>query len=103
MNIINKITIKAYAVGTGVEIPGYGTTNHDYKTYICAIYKYSLIVGTSLAVLMIIFAGYKYLTSQGNQTQIADAKEIVVGAIIGFTLLVMVRFVLTWLGGNYDC
>ena len=108
MNILNKIIEKAYAVDpapieTGVNIPGSATTSHTYETYICAIYNYSLMVGASLAVLMLIFAGYKYLTSQGNQTPIADAKEIITGTIIGFTLLVMIRFVLTWLGGDYPC
>lgn len=97
--LISKLILKAYALDTGVEIPGHsGTTYSDYKEYIGAIYKFALVAGFSLATLMLIYAGYKYLTSQGNQTQITDAKDIMYGAIIGFVILLLANFVLKFLG-----
>lgn len=92
------LSTHAYAVSVGVEIPGTTGTSFTYKTYMSAILKFSLRIGFALAVLMIVYAGIKYLTSQGNQTQINDAKEILLGAIIGFTMLILISVILSFLG-----
>lgn len=84
-------------LNVGVGIPG-SSGPYTYNTYVRAIYNFSLELGFSLAVLMIIYAGYKYLTSAGNQQAVNDAKEILLGALLGFALLFLVRFILSWLG-----
>ena len=81
----------------GVEIPGTKTTSFTYNSYVNAILKYSVRLGFVLAILMIIYAGIKYMTSQGNQTAINDAKEIMLGAIIGFVMLLLVNMILGFL------
>lgn len=81
-------------VDVGVEIPGHGTHFAGYNSYVSAILDFATKIGFALASLMIIYAGIKYLTSQGNQTAINDAKEILIGAIIGFVLLLLVDVVL---------
>lgn len=55
------------------------------------------VIGT-LAVLMIIFAGYIYMTSQGNPDRINTAKEILVGVIVGVALLFLIRLILSSVG-----
>lgn len=92
------LTTKAYAVDVGVEIPGKGSHFAGFNSYVSAILDYSTKIGFALAALMIIYAGIKYLTSQGNQTQINDAKEILLGAIIGFVMLLLVDVILRFLG-----
>jgi len=94
VNLIEKI----YAVQTGVEIPNAGTTNHTYTTYVAAIYKFAVIIGTSLAVLMIVYASIKYITAAGNQTATNDAKDIILNAILGFVILLLISFILNALG-----
>ena len=90
-------TKTAFAVETGVAVGG-KTTFAGYNAYINAVLKYSTRLGFALAVLMLIYAGIKYMTSQGNQTQINDAKEIMTGAIIGLVLLFLVGVILNFLG-----
>lgn len=83
------LATKAYAVGTGVKIPGSGTTNHTYNTYIDAILKYSITIGLALSTMMFVYAGIKYITSQGDSSKINDAKDIVTGTLIGFVMLLL--------------
>lgn len=94
VNFVDKI----YAVQTGVGIPNSGTTNYTFSSYIAAIYKYSIVVGTSLAVIMLIYAGIKYISSGGNQTAINDAKDIVTNTILGYIILLLIYFILNALG-----
>ena len=65
-----------------------------YQQYMTDLYGFSIQLGSSLAVVMIIYAGYKYLTSQGNQTALNDAKEILIGALLGLAILLLVRVIL---------
>lgn len=86
------------AVNVGVGIPGTSGNSYTYNSYVSAILKYSIRLGFGLAVIMLIYAGIKYLTSQGNQTQINDAKEVITGAIIGFSMLLLIDLILRFLG-----
>lgn len=54
---------------------------------VVAIYKWSLGLSVILALLMIIFAGYLYMTSGGNAQQVTLAKEFFSGALIGLIVL----------------
>ena len=57
------------------------------------IYVLSLGLGGLFAVLMIIIAGYKYMTAQGNSQQVENAKESFASAFIGLIVL-FIAFVL---------
>lgn len=58
---------------------------------------FSIIVGI-VAVIMIIFGGFKYITSAGNQESVKSARQTLIYAIIGLVIValaqVIVRFVL---------
>ena len=58
---------------------------------------FSVIVGI-VAVIMIIFGGFKYITSAGNQENIKTAKTTIIYALVGLIIValaqVIVRFVL---------
>ncbi|MFA5926697.1 MAG: hypothetical protein WCT32_05690 [Patescibacteria group bacterium] len=85
------------AVEVGLP-PSSGRTSYTYKEYVEAIYNFSIGLGTSLATLMIVYAGYKYLTSAGNQSAIGDAKEIATGALLGLAVLILIKFILNFIG-----
>lgn len=96
--LYSSFTTRAYAVGVGVPIPGSSSTNYTYHAYVSAIYSWSITIGSSLATLMVIYAGIKYLLSQGNPTQIGEAKEIAIGAVLGMILLLLAGLILKVLG-----
>jgi cytochrome bd-type quinol oxidase subunit 2 len=58
----------------------------------------SLIVGIA-AIIMIIASGYKYITSGGEASKVANAKNTLIYALIGVVIAVLaqllVRFVIT--------
>lgn len=97
--LATKFAAAASGNGVTVGVPVNGNTNFaGFNSYVSAILKYSIRLGFALAVLMIIYSGIKYMTSQGNQTQINDAKEIIMGAIIGFAMLLLIDVILRFLG-----
>jgi len=116
VNIIDKfgfhITNTAHAAGVDVglcipvdikdaagKVTGTScVSNFNYAEYIHAIYGYSLKIGGVLTVLMIIYAGYAYMTSQGDNSKINTAKDIFMGTLLGFTLLLTLGLILDFLG-----
>ena len=55
--------------------------------YISGIYYFALYAGAILAVVVIMGAGFVWLTSQGNQSTIGRAKEYISNALIGILIL----------------
>lgn len=69
-------------------------TPSSFADYTNRIYQFAVVIGISLAVLMIIFAGYKYMSSSGDPQSLAEAKEILIGAIVGLILILLTRLIL---------
>lgn len=89
------VSVSAKAAELGVPIPGNGGTSEaSYGEYIESAYGFAMKLGIGLTTLMIIYAGYKYMTSQGNPTAINEAKDIIVGSLSGFALLLLIYWVL---------
>ncbi|MBU2595823.1 pilin [Patescibacteria group bacterium] len=80
-------------VGLGAPI---GTTSEpkSFADYTNLVYQFAVVIGISLAVLMIIFSGYKYMSSAGDPQSLAEAKEILIGAIVGLILILLTRLIL---------
>ncbi|KKW28943.1 MAG: hypothetical protein A3K06_01805 [Candidatus Doudnabacteria bacterium RIFCSPHIGHO2_01_52_17] len=64
-------------------------------TCINDIYILSLGLGGLLALLMIVLAGYRYMTASGNAQQVENAKDAFSSALIGLIVL-FVGFVLLY-------
>ncbi len=62
--------------------------------YVDAIYTWSAIFGGLLAVIMVIFSGYRYMTSYGDPEKLADAKNVLEQALIGLGLLILAALIL---------
>lgn len=92
-----KIIEKAIAqTTTNTDIPG-GPVN-GLTDYVNHILTWALPVIGTLAVLMIIYAGFIYMTSQGNPDRINSAKEIIIGVITGVALLFLTGIILRTIG-----
>jgi len=93
---------KAYAAQTiGVPIPGTacsGTGPYELPQYLGCIYQFAIYLAVGLAILMVIWGGYKYMTSQGNPDQITEAKEIIYGTIVGLLVLALGYLILSSIG-----
>jgi len=76
----------------GNSRPASQATN-DLNSIIGRVINLLSIVGGILAVIMIIFAGYRYITSGGDATKVTSAKNTLVYAIIGLILAVLAQVI----------
>lgn len=70
----------------------------NLSEYVNLILKWAYPVIGGLAVLMLIYAGYIYMTSQGSPEAIGRAKDIIIGVAIGILLLFTIGIILGTLG-----
>ena len=90
----------AKAEDQGVEVGvGFGNNYiqsggvYTFSTYVKLLYSFSMKAAIALSILMIVYAGYKYMTSKGDTSSINEAKDIIFSTLMGAALLMMVIFV----------
>lgn len=66
----------------------------NISNYITILYKWVVPFAAGLAVLMIIYSGYLYITSQGNPDNIKQAKDYIIGALVGLALIILAGVIL---------
>lgn len=76
-----KLTVRLNASLGGVSEVG------TIAEYTALIYRILIGVGALLSVLMVIIAGFQWMTSRGNQSQITKAKERIEAVVVGLVLL----------------
>jgi hypothetical protein len=54
--------------------------------YIAAIYQYMVGVATIMAIVMIMYGGFRWITAAGNPSRIGEAKKTIVGAVVGLAI-----------------
>lgn len=87
-------------VELGLPIPtieGSKTSVKDYKDYLTILFKGAEVVASILAVVMIIYGGFRYMLSEGDAGKTTEAKEIIVGALTGIALLILSNTLLQFL------
>lgn len=97
MHDLPSLIDKAHAVKLGVCIPGAGC-DLSWGGYVEAFYSFSIKAGGVLVVLMMVYAGYIYLSSQGDSAKLTAAKDIIFGALTGYILLLLSGMLLNYIG-----
>lgn len=94
----NAAAFRASADPTVTE-PEIGSVSNagDFAT---KLMQWAQPVIASLAVVMLIVAGYFYVTSQGNPEGIKSAKEIIIGVVSGLALLYLATLLFNTIGVN---
>lgn len=85
--------------GTGIPtaigcIPALGSQEQLFGF----ILKWAIGVGGGIAFLLIVYAGFMIMTSQGNPERLKAGQELLTGAISGIVLLALSVFVLNVIG-----
>ena len=98
--------LKARAAEVAVGICPDGTSGvgcsktYNIHTYFADIYSYAFKLGSVLVILMLIYGGYVYMTSQGDSTKLNTAKDRVVGAVLGYLLLYVLGAIMKYIGAG---
>lgn len=90
--VILLLLVGLVMVAVFAASPGEG-----FKSTINATYSAAIIIAVPLAALMILFAGYQYVTAGFEPNQVKEAKETIVYAIGGLALLFLGYRILLWL------
>jgi hypothetical protein len=59
----------------------------------------STIIGV-IAVIMIIWGGFKYITSGGDSNQVASARNTIIYAIVGLIIVALAQFIVRFVLNN---
>lgn len=87
--------IKCAAVKTAI-----GDINTGSTSFIQWIYGLLLSLAGGIALVLIMFAGYQIMTSQGNPEKIQAARETITSAIIGLLFIIFSLVLLQIIGVN---
>jgi len=84
-----QIGIGNFTAGTEINVAPSTFTN-----YLVSFYNWSIRAIAILSVIMIMIAGFKWVTSAGNAPAISQAKDQMISAIIGLILALGANFIL---------
>ena len=71
-------------IGTSLGLP-----KEDAQSVVIRVIQYVLGFLGLIAVILILFGGFRYLTSAGNQEAIDSAKKILRSAVIGLLIVLL--------------
>lgn len=77
--------------GTGKITNPLGNKNSDLFSFIDTLIDAVLKLGSIVAVLAIIYAGFLFVTASGDEKKISTAKSVLLYAVIGIAILLGAR------------
>jgi hypothetical protein len=82
---------------SGLEITGIKT---PLPVFIKYVFEFSVFFVISISILLLVFAGFKYITSMGNPAATKDAKERIGSAILGIAIVLFAFLILNTIDPN---
>ena len=96
MNMIEKISSlvihKAYAASLGQTLQSeLDTTTQSSGTeeLINNIMSFAVPLSVVCVVVLVVYAGYLLMSSQGNPDKLQEGKEVITNALIGFAIVLL--------------
>lgn len=82
----------------------FGTFSGDnaFTEYVVAVFNWGSRIIELIAILMIVYAGYRYITSTGNPEQAQKAKNIIITAIASLLLVILAKLILHTINPNIN-
>ena len=65
----------------------------DIPTFLLAIVANAILIASPFIVMFIIYAGFLFVTAQGNQAQVSKAKSTLFYTLIGAAVLIGARII----------
>jgi len=90
--LFSAIVLGNGELAAGITIPNpLGSGGKDIPTLIDTIATWLLGIGSTIAVIIVIWAAFLFMTSGGNQTRVTQARQTLWYAIIGLTVLLLAK------------
>lgn len=72
--------------------------SESLDAFVNEFYPWAITVSSGLAVIMLIYSGYLYVTSAGNTEQITKAKDYISSALFGLAFLILASLIFKTIG-----
>ena len=82
-------------VQAGFEAAG-GTGSESLTSIVGTVINTMLFIVGILSVIMIIYAGIRFITANGNAQQVSTAKNILIYSIVGLVISIIAYAVVNW-------
>lgn len=66
-----------------------GFSKTDPRQTVASIIKVALGFLGSIAVILVVIAGFKWMTSGGNENKIAESKKLMTAAVVGLVIILL--------------
>ncbi len=76
--------------------------NADPRTVVARIINFALGFLGVIAVVLILFAGFKWMTSAGNEDKVGEAKQMLGAAVIGLIIILAAWAVTNFIISNLN-
>jgi len=76
-------------------------TNTDFAAFVLEMINWAINFAAILAVIMIIVAGFQYITSMGDEKKISSANRSLIFALIGMILVFLAPSVIEFIIDNF--
>lgn len=83
-----------WGTGTVASYEDEGFSSTDPRQTVARIIKVALGFLGSIAVILIVLAGFKWMTAAGNEDKIAESKKLMAAAFVGL-VIILAAFALT--------
>ena len=87
-------------VQAGFEAAG-GTGSESLTSIVGTVINTMLFIVGILSVIMIIYAGIRYVTAHGDSKQVGDAKNTLIYAIVGLIISIVAYALVNWVTGLF--
>ncbi len=88
-----KLIVPIPCLKLGVEKCATASETNPLK-YIATLYNFGIGLGLLVAMAVIVFAGLRWATSAGNVTATADARDMIINAVLGVVMLLGATMIL---------
>lgn len=86
-----------WGTGTAEIYTEEGFSESDPREIVARIIKIALGFLGSIAVILIVLAGFKWMTAAGNEDKIAESKKLMSAAVVGLVIILMAFALTTFL------
>ena len=89
--VVTPVVTPANGVSTSTEFPfdnPLGTTS-DITTLVKNILNFLIVLAIPISAILIVYAGYLYITSAGNEEKVKTAQKTLIWALIGFAIVLI--------------
>lgn len=78
------------------------TTNEDPRDVAVNIVKYLMTFLGIIAVVVILYGGFIWMTAAGNEDKVAQAKKLIIAGVIGLIIIISAFVIVTFIVNTTD-